>query len=296
MTFGDFKTQLSAIVDERPLSSDSLVKLIPLINNGLNVVMMVAPKKKKHKIVQADLMSRYTLKDPLQNFSIRYYFESADEKNTHEADKAKAYYFAVDNVATVYVEIKNGDAWEIAEEINHVPQSGFTAYKGLIPTNGVARLRFSGDTYYNYRNIAMWDINFPNVESIPNFQEYSDHEMPDDFYAPSGIYIIGNLGEHRPFNDYKWEAKNILRLNYYSVGEFIVEYDAYPEKLLAGSPDATEIDIAPEAEEALLNFVASRLDPEEDTERIFTARFNSAMGGLSAGAVNMATVKEGFEF
>ena len=294
MVLGQFKERLFVILDEQRMTSDLQRKLIPSINMGLNEIIVAASNRKKYKIVQADIMDRYTLKNPLYNFQVVNHY---DQDIVYESDRAKAYYFAVNLDAVVYIEVLTGGVWTVVETITHAATDGFTAYKGLIPKNTApARIRFSGDSYYNLRNVAMWDISFPTVENVPNFQEYSDYKMPPDFYKVESIFMAGSLGENKPFSDYRWETPKTLRLNYYSFGEFIIEYNAYYPQVPANATDLYELELMPEYESALLNYVAKTINTDDELEPLYASRYNNAMVNLAGNFTQVATVQGGIEF
>ena len=108
---------------------------------------------------------------------------------------AKAYHFAVDDTADVYVEgVKPDGSIDALDNIYAYSDGGFTAFKGIIyasPDEKYAsvQLRFSGGNYYNVKNIALFTAQYSDYDKIPNFSRYIEYKMPKEFARPLSIEI-----------------------------------------------------------------------------------------------------------
>ena len=142
----------------------------------------------------------------------------------------KAYYFEVDDDATVYVEDYTG-SWNTLETITATSESGFTAYKGIVtPTANAtkSRIRFSGDYYYNYRNTALYSQPFATDDKVPEYRGFRKVSMASDFgilvdhikEQPNGNYVKSG--------NFKWENNNTLFVNHNYSGSIRMNYKPIP--------------------------------------------------------------------
>lgn len=162
----------------------------------------------------------------ISNFDIRPY--EGKELIFEAKEPAKAYYFEVDNDATVYIEDFNG-TWNTLATINAVPTaSGFTAYKGVVtPSNGAtkSRIRFAGNNYYRTLNRALFGVSFAEV---PDYRPWVKKTMPDDFKSVNEIVEEYPDRQYRQDANYKWEGRRNLYINYYFVGRVRIVYRPVP--------------------------------------------------------------------
>ncbi|OMF38774.1 hypothetical protein BK133_00795 [Paenibacillus sp. FSL H8-0548] len=157
---------------------------------------------------------------------------------------AKAYYFEVDRVGTVYVEDYNG-AWNTLATITTTnTPNGFTAYKGVVtPSSGAtkSRLRFTGSYYYKTINRALFDIPFALAADVPDYRPWVKKQMPNDFKSVNEIVEeFPNRQYANPAN-YKWEGKRDLYMNYYFEGNIRVVYRPIPS-IVAAMTDTLQVD------------------------------------------------------
>ncbi|MFD0673925.1 hypothetical protein [Cohnella sp. GCM10027633] len=143
---------------------------------------------------------------------------------------AKAYYFEVDRVGTVYVEDYNG-VWNTLATINTVnTPDGFTAYKGVVtPSSGAtkSRLRFTGSYYYRTVNRALFSIPFATADDVPVYRPWVKKTMPTDFKSISEI-INEEKTSYSQSAGYKWEGKRDLYINYFYDGNIRIVYRPIP--------------------------------------------------------------------
>lgn len=185
----------------------------------------------------------------------------------YKADSAKAYYFEVDDVATIDVVVGG----VVVETIsNDVSGEGFKSFKGLITDIGEVQLVFKGDYSYNIRNVALYDVSFPSADKIPAFVPYREYKMPDDFFQLVGRgipYINGDRVGHS--KEYSWRGKDILLLDSNLKGEWTVDYYRYPTPIATDSAPTTELDNTIDAQLAIPYYVAAHLIMEDDSNRSY---------------------------
>lgn len=299
MNLGECKNLVFMHLDEMKVGKTSRAEYEAKINDYANSAQIkvagAKPIIKTLNISQNNIITDNLLPNPLHMFDIQVH---TDNDVIYQATGAKAYYFAVDDVSTIYIEELISDVWTILETINYAPvtKNGFKAYKGLISassSNNEIRLRFSGNYRYNYRNIALYKSNYPSVDRIPSFEQYIDYTMPADF---SKFIKISKEGDYsnkwKTAIDFKWQAKNILKLNYCAVGEFIVEYEALPTKINNLTQDVYEFEVDEDACQAIPFYIAALCVSKEDDKRpydTFIEQFESIMMNLDTGFV--ATVE-----
>lgn len=240
--------------------------------------------RKQQKITQKPIASQ--LPNPLYNFDI---VQHLDSDIIYSATGSKAYTFKVDNVSTVYIEesSNSGSTWTTLSTISHTtPLNQFTEYKGLITlsnTSNLARIRFSGNYPYNFRDVALFAYTFPNVSAIPQYQNYNLYTMPSDFYQLNKITLKGNRDDgnrYTPTADFYWEKRNVLAVNYYNVGEYVIDYYAYPTTINDSTSDLFELEIDIEAQEAIPYYVASHLMMDEN------GNINNKLYGIYQGKLS----------
>ena len=192
-------------------------------------------------IKQGDLFSTYSISyypvnnllGMRSNFDIRP-FEGTEL--TFEANgSAKAYYFEVDDDATVYVEDYTS-GWNTLQTVTATPTaSGFTAYKGIVtPTNGAtkSRLRFAGTYYYRTVNRALFGVSFASGSDVPDYRAWILKQMPSDFKSVNEV-IQEIVDEYAVNASYKWEGKRDLYLDYYFQGNLRIVYRPIPSVITA---------------------------------------------------------------
>lgn len=198
--------------------------------------------------------------------------DSADE--IYYGMGAKAYSFQVGGTATVYVEEEINGVWAEKTKIDHVSNQGdgYVTYNGLIQSdpNNMVRIRFSGEYYYPFRWIALFNQKFVVA---PKFEPYLPIEMPSDYYKIKTItstYPERQYGDYASYKIEKNGSKNIIYINWYEKGEIRVHYYAYPEKLVTDNSnlninDNVELSLPIEWINALVYKVASMLQIDENT-------------------------------
>jgi len=193
-------------------------------------------------IKQGEIFKKYEISNKpienklgyISNFDIQAF--EGTELTFECSSPCKAYYFEVDNDATVYVEDYTS-GWNTLATINATPTtSGFTAYKGVVtPTPGAtrSRLRFTGNYYYRTINRALFNIPFASADEVPDYRPWVKKEMPNDFKSID--QIINEYPERQYSKDanYKWEGRKDLYINYYYNGIVRVIYRPIPDVITA---------------------------------------------------------------
>ena len=172
--------------------------------------------------------NRKAIEPIVGSYNIEEHFETDIEKYGNNA--AKAYYFEVNGPAIVYIEDFT-DSWNIVETINCTQEDSFKAYSGKVtPTSGStkSRIRFSGDYYYNFTNIALYKENF--YGDVPEYREYVEITLPTDY--DDLVEIIVENGNYLNGIDYKFEGKS-LYIPYDLDGQIRIVYRPVPTKITA---------------------------------------------------------------
>lgn len=224
----------------------------------------VAQVKKIHavfSISQNPVKSQIGL---LQGFEIKQHLTT---DIIDEQIGTKAYYFEVDNVATIYIEELTGTGWVVLETIQNTVKRQFTAYKGLItassPSNKI-RIRYSGLYPYNIRNRAMYEYSFPTASDVIDYRPYVKYQVPSDFMEIQRVMETTDPRVYRNMIDYYWEGRNTFVVNYYYAGSFDIHYYRYPTTITKDTASTYELEVDVQAQEAIPFFIASRCLMDEN--------------------------------
>ena len=199
-------------------------------------------------------------------FNLLNVFQSLGEDATYKA-VAKSYYFEVDGIATVHIEIDGAPVITIENTV----AGKYTRYKGLIenPDAKEVTLRFVGGYPYSYRNVALYRYNFPDDLSVPNFESEHRYDMKiiaPDFYklVTSDVVYQGENGRYQKTLDYQWEGDTVLVLNHFLKGSWKVHYNAYPTNITRDTPGSYELPLDPEVACLVPLYMASQLYKDDD--------------------------------
>lgn len=190
-----------------------------------------------------------------------------DIDRTIEAVGSKAYYFEVDNVATIYIEEQISSVWTLLTTINNTVKGKYTAYKGLITASSVSnriRVRFSGSFVYNIRNRALYAYSFPLAADVPQYLPFVRNTLPSDFYQLDKIVQTGENRQYTNFTDYRWEPPRTLRINFYQIGEIQAHYFRYPTTITALTPETYEFEVDVEAQELIPLYIGAKVLMDEN--------------------------------
>lgn len=186
------------------------------------------------------------------------------------APKAYAYCFKVDGDSEIVIEGIGADgSVTTLEEIRGYSTGGFTLFKDFITLDKEyqqIRIRFTGDTYYNIKDIALYDVNFSTYADIPDFGAYVKYPMPKNFYKALKAEIKSGF-DYEPLPDSSWEISefdNSVNVSVFVNGEIRIEYAAKPCEITSDTADYYEFEISEEAQIAMLHLVASIALEKED--------------------------------
>lgn len=181
---------------------------------------------------------------------------------------ANAYCFMVDDLCTVEIEEETSEGvWTSLVTINNpIGNAGmFTEYKGRITPSNASndiRIRFiGGANMYNHRNRALWSEKFSSDSRVPSYQRYVLYTI-SDLYQLNKVILKGQVTNSQPYentSDFYWEKKNIIAIGWYNVGEYSVEYFAYPTDITDLTLDTYEFEIDIDAQETLPYYVAYQI-------------------------------------
>lgn len=215
-----------------------------------------------------------------------------------QAVGSRAYYFEVDNIATIYIEECINGSWTVLNSINNTTKGQYTPYKGLVspvnPNNQV-RLRFGGQYLYNTRNRALYAYTFPTADDIPVYQRYVEYDMPADFYKLKKVMLTADPISYGPTNDYFWKNKRTLKANYFLSGEFEVHYFRYPTTITTDTSDSYEFEVDTDAQELIPLYIASKciMDENQTLGLQLLNEFQVRLAMLDSGVeAEPATIKD----
>lgn len=194
---------------------------------------------------------------------------------TTDAKTARSYYFEANDEGSCVIEEYESGAWQTLSTITMTDTDDMTAYKGLIvptTTGNLIRLRFTGTTYYEYTNIALFGEPF-KLYQIPTYKPWIPVAMPSNFRMVDKIVEEYPERQYNVSANYKWEGFNQLWINYYFYGTIRVIYKPIPTTLTAIT-DSFECDDV--TANAITYYVAAKIAPHEYPEltNFFEQKYN----------------------
>lgn len=267
---GTLKKIDPSITDLTPTrnTKDYLNAMVETTNRGLQD-LSTAGKYITKDITITQSKVHNLLPDPLLMMNI---YQHLKYDVTYETSGATAYYFEVDGTATISI-VVDGAA---TETINNTAKGRFTVYKGLIADSAgkTVKIVFGGLYPYQYRNVALYDVNFETAEDIwPYVSErrYDLRELTTDFYrlVTTDLVLQAGFSERRyeKTSAYYWEGDSVLVLNGLQPGEWTVHYYAYPAEVTEATKDENDIELDPEVAKLLTIYNAAELMEDEDISK-----------------------------
>ncbi len=274
MKFIDFKRNVLMEIGEYSANGaltselankDYILSITDFTNRELTQVVTVTKSNKKDSYI-----TQRNPKNGLGSLWESYQFEGTEQIFTLAL--GRAYSFHLGGSATVYIEEEIASVWTVKDTVVHAHTlgDGDVLYKGNIDkvdASNPVRLRFTGTYDYPFKWVALFTeyLEFPI-----SYESQVEHVLPTDLYQLDTVNVLRDDGFYieYPANNYI-QAGKILILPYESVGEFKIEYDAYPELLIHDDDDLTisdqtELDILDEYLPALINGVAGKLKANVD--------------------------------
>lgn len=192
----------------------------------------------------------------------------------YEAKGAKAYYFETTGPAKV--DIYLDETLVQSKEIE--AHSAFEVMKGIIPNTEekTAKIVFSGDYPYQFRNVALYNITFQSDEDVWDASPIRRINLRDalqDFYKLVTTDVVYEKdGEYLKFKDYDWEGDSTLILDGLKQGNYKIHYFAYPKEITSQTEDDYELELDPEVAALLPVYIAAELYEDDDSSMAYYIR------------------------
>jgi len=240
---------------------DYLLKMPYMFDTAQKQIATVKKIVRTKKISHAMPMNK--LENPKYQFDI---IQSNGDDQIYKVDKtANAYYFEVDDVCQVLIEEETSeDVWDVLETINNplVNAGVFTPYKGILTPSDEEnniRIRFIGNTLYNHRNRALWGEKFSDVTRVPDYNRYVLYTV-EKLYQLSKVILKGQVFNGQAYDNtdaYYWERQDVIAIGWYNVGEYSIEYFAYPNDITSTTGDDVEFEVDIDAQELIPSYAAA---------------------------------------
>lgn len=272
--------------DLRAMRNDNKYKIyLNAMPQAANEGILECMKRGRPYIKTVEFTNR-PLKNALTDtFKTKYHF---DDEIIFESDGGLSYYFEVDAKAEVEIQVKQLNEWNSITIIKSKSREPgyFVSYKNFLPDNTGVRIIFKGDNVYSFRNIAIYTENYDQMNGdtryIPDYKPYNIVnlvKLADDFYKIDKLYFenYNHLLENR--TDYILEDSGTLVLDNRLIGNFILKYQAYPDKIEEDTDDDDELKLHDEVAVLLPLYIASQLYKDDDIAlaTIYRNEFESAI-------------------
>lgn len=273
MTIGEFWKRVLAKIDEFSVNGILRTETDNLDYRLRGNRIIDEVQKDMAKIVKIAKVKEYTqypISNQLGNNNFPIY-QHIGTDISYEANGSLAYYFEVDSESTVYIEEETAtDVWTVLSTIA-IPSTviGFTEYSGKITASSInnnIRIRFGGSYPYQFRNVALYNVNFKATANIPAYSLYVEHTMPFGFYKLNKISFesYDNSSYCNEFSDYYFENPTTLLVNHEYKGLIRVHYWAMPTTILSNDTvpttyDTTELEVLNSAQDIMVSGVAGKL-------------------------------------
>lgn len=243
-------------------------------NEGLLRLMSVGkPLIKKHTLT-------YNLPDEIYDYQSYETLNVINDDLEIEGNASKAYYFEINNDATIEVYKNISDTWTKIDTITHVSTvaGSYETYKALIDNTSDEEIKlvFKASGYiYSIRNVALYSSNFRYEEEIydnTKKQKYDLQTLIKDFYEIVSVEYEKDetIGQYN--SDFTLEGDNTLIIDSSLKGNFIITYKAYPTKITSTTSDAYKFTIPSEMISLLPLYIASELYKDDDISLATTWR------------------------
>jgi hypothetical protein len=198
-----------------------------------------------------------------------------EHEYVYESEDGLAYYFEVDNVSNIKIEVLEEGVWVTKNSIeNRKSNPGkFVEHKGFIenPDKKKVRIVFGGIIPYHIRNIAIYHKNYNlgdnKTDYIPDYKPYNIYDLTKvvkDFYKIEKLYHEDEVHELVNRNDYVMQDDKTLVIDERLSGNFILKYQPYPQKITLETDDDTKIQLEDEVALILPLYIASQLYKDDD--------------------------------
>lgn len=216
-----------------------------------------------------------------------------EHEYVYESEDGLAYYFEVDNVSNIRIEVLEEGVWVTKNSVeNRKSNPGkFVEYKGFIenPDKKKVRIVFGGIIPYHIRNIAIYHKNYNlgdnKTDYIPDYKPYNIYDLTKvvkDFYKIEKLYHEDELHELVNRNDYVMQDDKTLVIDDRLSGNFILKYQPYPQKITLETDDDTKIQLEDEVALILPLYIASQLYKDDDIamSTVYRNEFETALENM----------------
>ena len=224
-------------------------------------------------------------------------------------ENAKSYYFKISGKplsCKLYcgeILVKDFFPAPAADEEDTTDYNKFNVFKGNIEFPEVTveegeeepdltpRIVISATSPVVIQNPCMYECEFKNDDSVPQYEKYIKLKMSDvveDFYqiAPAEIYDLGLSGnEYIVADKYFQEADKTLVIPREEEGIYVIHYRAYPQMITLATPDEEELSLDPEVAALIPLYMASQLYKDDDNAiaTVYRNEFEVGREALSNG-------------
>lgn len=257
--------------DLRAMKNDNKYKIyLNAMPQAANEGILECMKRGRPYIKTVEFTSR-----PLNNalhdgFKSNYHIE---DDIVFESSEGLSYYFEVDAKSEVNIYVNISGKWTLYVTISSTAREPgyFEKHKGFLPENKGVKIIFTGKSVYSFRNVAIYTEDYDqdngNVDFIPDYKPYNIltlTDIADDFYKIDKLYFenYNHLLENR--TDYILEDSNTLVIDNRLIGNFILKYQAYPDKIEDDTDDEEVLKLHDEVAVLLPLYIASQLYKDDD--------------------------------
>lgn len=250
-------------------TKDYLNAILGVANRGLNDLATAGKYLIRHKdIIKPKIVSVL----PSMTDSLKLYQHT--DTDIEFSTSGKAYYFEVVGTATIKIMLGS----DVVETIENTEKGSFTVYKAKVenPDNLELKIIFTGEYPYQFRNIAIYDVNFESNEDVWDYNPEKRMDMKEiasDFYKLLKTEVIKESGYldtlYEVTQDYRWEGDSVLILSGFEPAMYRVHYYAYPAQLTAETDDEYELELDPEVAALLPLYIASQLMEDDDSSMAY---------------------------
>lgn len=249
-------------------TKDYLNAMVPVANRGLQDLATAGKYIEKHY----DIMIPELTNVLDQDTGVVQHVNSDIEVN---GGPAYAYYFEMAGRGTVNIYAGN----TLVRTVKNEQRAGWEIFKGKISNadKKSVRIVFSGSYPYQFRNVALYDVQFEEDTDVWEYNEkvrFDLRKLTDDFYrlVTFDVVLESGTNPYSKYHEYMWEGDSTLILNGKVPGNYKVHYYSYPREITEDTPDDYVLELDPEVAALLPIYMASELYEDDDTSTAYYFR------------------------
>lgn len=259
-------------------TKDYLNAIVPAANRGLQDLATVG----RFIIREYDIMTSDVKNLLGEDHEIHQHI---NEDIEFTCDSGKAFYFELSGPAAVNIYVDDS----LSRTVENTAPAGFIPFKGKLVNDGNKQVKivFSGAFPYQFRNIALYDVNFQDDSTVWDFSKRSRYRLkelvPDFFKLVSEDVVLESEDKsYTKFKDFEWEGDDTLILDATKQGVYKVHYCAYPREITADTPDDEELALDPDIATLLPVYIAAELYEDDDLSQAyyFRQQYDAAKNSL----------------